>query len=103
MDFLQLRHEGQGRVGNEEILQVVVDMRRLVARRLAGHIMAVDHERQVPSHVPGMQGKAGDAGFLLGFAERRKVEGIRRFVMAARLQPAADGDVVDEQRLAMIG
>src|SRR5690606_3668847 len=26
-----------------------------------------------------------------------------RLVMPARLQPAADGDVVDEQRLAMIG
>src|SRR5690606_7283067 len=87
----------------EQILQVVMDMGRFVARGLAGHLMAVDDEGQVAAPVPGMEGKPGDAGFLDRFALSGEMKGSGRLVMAARLQPAADGDVIDEQGLAVIG
>ena len=102
MDLLDLCDERPGGVGEEKILQIVMDMIGLAARGLAGHIVAVDREGQVSSAVPGMKRQALDAGFLLGFARRGKMEVLGLLPMATGLEPAADHDMVDQQDLCMV-
>ena len=104
MNLLFLGDQWQGRIGDEEILQVVVDMRQLAAARIAGHLVAVDREGQVATAVPGVQHGAGDARLLHRLAERRGVEARCRLVMAARLEPAAmiRADLIEKQD-ALIG
>src|SRR5690554_2653856 len=103
MDLVRLMGQRCVRIGNEEILQVMVDMRRFVAGWLARDVMAVDDERAVATLMPGVQPKAGYAGLFHGLAFRRLPEMLCGFVMPAWLQPAADGDVIDQQGLGVIG
>src|SRR5690349_19304011 len=52
--------------------------------------------------MPRMQRKPADAGLFYGLARRGKVECFGRLVMTARLQPATDDDMVDQQHLSVI-
>ena len=103
MHLLLLRHQRQQGIGQEQVLQVVVDVVRLRPRWLAGHLVAVDDQRQILPAVPGMQQKALHPGLLDRLAHRRLEEARRRFVVAAGLQPAADDHMVDQQHLQMVG
>src|SRR5690606_34394980 len=103
VDFVELGDKGRGRIGDEEILQIVMDVGRLVAGFLARHVMAVDDEGKVAALMPGVERNAGNAGFLDRLAQGREMKLRDGLVMAAGLEPATDGDVIDEKRLAVIG
>src|SRR6218665_1924570 len=47
VDFFELGDEGQGRIGEGEVFQGVMDMRGFMARWLAGNVVAVDDEGEV--------------------------------------------------------
>ena len=67
MNFVRLVSQGQGRVGQKQVLQVMVQVIGLLARRFAGDLMGVDDQWQIMLAVPGMQRQTTDAGFLDGF------------------------------------
>ena len=90
------------RIGDEQILQVMVNVRAFAVFRVARDVVAVDGEREVAVSVPGVQRDRRDAGFLDRLAPGGKMEVRRRLVMSARLQPAPDDDVVDQQHLPQV-
>ena len=102
LDLIELSGQGACGVSDKEELQIVVDVRLLPARGLAGDIMAVDDEGTVLVRMPGMEPQAHNAGFLDRLTPCRLPEEIRWLIVTAGLEPALQGLVINEQRLREI-